>query len=85
MKQEIIISLIFLIVACVLLIAQGTRMRIEGYRNLDTNMPYGMCGVDLPSCVEPLRCINGFCKPQGTPPIPAKSDLPVLPKGYIRL
>lgn len=85
MQQEVIISLIFLIVACVLLVSQSALYRVEAFRNLNTNLPYGMCGVDLPSCEDPLRCINGYCKPQGTPAIPVTTDLPVLPEGYIRL
>jgi hypothetical protein len=37
------------------------------------------CGVDLPPCEHPLRCMNGYCKSQALPYFPAKSDLPVLP------
>jgi hypothetical protein len=37
------------------------------------------CGVDLPPCKHPLRCINGYCKSEALPYFPAKSDLPVLP------
>ncbi len=37
------------------------------------------CGVDLPPCAHPLRCMNGYCKSQALPYFPQKTDLPVLP------
>lgn len=39
----------------------------------------GHCGVDLRSCPEPLRCINGYCKSDNPPTLPAESDLPIRP------
>ncbi len=37
------------------------------------------CGVDLPPCDFPLRCMNGICRSTAMPYIPAGSGLPVLP------
>ncbi len=37
------------------------------------------CGVDLPPCQFPLRCMNGFCRPDAPPHLPPTSGLPVLP------
>ena len=36
------------------------------------------CGVDLPSCEEGTRCINGFCRSTEIKPLP-KTGLPVYP------
>jgi hypothetical protein len=33
-------------------------------RNALTNLK---CGVDLPSCGENMRCVNGFCRSQDIP------------------
>lgn len=39
----------------------------------------GHCGVDIPSCQKPLRCINGYCKSDNPPTMPPLSDLPIRP------
>ena len=39
----------------------------------------GHCGVDMRSCPEPLRCINGYCKSDNPPTLAAESDLPIRP------
>ena len=39
----------------------------------------GRCGVNMPSCTDGLRCMNGYCKSQAKPYFPALSDLPLLP------
>jgi hypothetical protein len=55
----------------------------------------GHCGVDLPSCQQPMRCINGYCKSdnppslsslmiskvmtKSSPTMPPISDLPIRP------
>jgi hypothetical protein len=40
----------------------------------------GRCGVDLPSCSgERIRCMNGYCKSDVAPKMPAVSDLPMTP------
>ena len=37
------------------------------------------CGVDLPPCTFPLRCMNGYCKSDVQPMLPKDTGLPVLP------
>lgn len=61
------------------------RYEEEAFRNYNTNVPYGFCGVDLPPCPYPLRCVNAYCRSEDTPHMPESSGLPVLPEGYIRL
>ena len=40
----------------------------------------GRCGVNLPSCSgERVRCMNGYCKSDIPPQLPALSDLPMTP------
>lgn len=40
----------------------------------------GRCGVDLPSCQgERIRCMNGYCKSDIPPTLPAISPLPMTP------
>jgi len=40
----------------------------------------GHCGVDLPSCQgEHVRCMNGYCKSDIPPKLPALSPLPMTP------
>jgi hypothetical protein len=40
----------------------------------------GHCGVDLPSCQgERVRCMNGYCKSDIPPTLPALSPLPMTP------
>ena len=85
-NQEMISALIILLVACVLFGCSAfMRYRREGYVNYNTDVPEGMCGVDLPPCPFGTRCINGYCKTEGTLPISPSSGLPVKPEGYIRL
>jgi hypothetical protein len=40
------------------------------------------CGVSMPSCDAPLRCVNGYCKSDNPPTMPAVSDLPIRPDRY---
>ncbi len=42
----------------------------------------GRCGVDMPSCQNGLRCMNGYCKSDVPPQLPPLSDLPVRPPRY---
>jgi len=85
-NQEITSAFIILLIACVLLgCSSFLRYRTEGFTDFYTGVPEGMCGVDLPPCPFGTRCINGFCKTEGTIPISPSSGLPVKPEGYIRL
>ena len=43
-------------------------------------MDAGRCGVDLLPCSgERIRCMNGYCKSDIAPKLPALSDLPMTP------
>ena len=37
------------------------------------------CGVEMPPCPHPLRCMNGFCRSQDIPALEEVAPLPVLP------
>jgi len=37
------------------------------------------CGVDLPPCPFPKRCMNGFCYKSDEPQLRDRNPLPVLP------
>ena len=37
------------------------------------------CGVDLPPCSFPLRCMNGFCRGEESPQLYERNPLPVVP------
>jgi hypothetical protein len=41
------------------------------------NLGFKMCGVDMPSCTNGTRCINGYCTSPTEPIWPEKSDLPL--------
>lgn len=38
---------------------------------------FKMCGVDIPSCKDGSRCINGYCTMADPPKWPEQSDLPL--------
>jgi len=42
----------------------------------------GRCGWSLGVCPDGLRCINGYCKSDVAPKLPALSDLPLRPDRY---
>ena len=49
-------------------------------RTSESFVDAGRCGVDLPSCSgEHIRCMNGYCKSDIPPKLPAISDLPMTP------
>jgi len=48
--------------------------------NLINPVPVIRCGTDLPACVTPLRCGNGFCISQRTTMPIESAPLPVLPR-----
>jgi hypothetical protein len=49
---------------------------LEGFQN--SSGAGSRCGVDLPPCDFPLRCMNGICRSEAMPYLPPAS-LPVLP------
>jgi hypothetical protein len=62
-----------IVIALIVTILYFTCKTSEGF------MDAGRCGVDLPSCSNGLRCINGYCKSDVAPVIPPYSDLPLTP------
>jgi hypothetical protein len=49
-------------------------------KSYETFVDAGRCGVDLPPCSgEHIRCINGYCKSDIPPKMPALSDLEMTP------
>lgn len=76
-RSEVVVPLLFLIVACVLLVLN--RYTNEGFEvSNNNNIP---CGVDLPSCSPETHCFNGFCGSTVPSKLPHSSGLPVLPIG----
>ena len=55
-------------------------------RNSEGFVDAGRCGPNLGVCPTwpgtELRCINGYCKSDVPPKLPALSDLPVRPARY---
>jgi hypothetical protein len=64
---------VILIVAAIALLYLYLTPSCDGFVDV------GHCGVDLRSCPEPQRCINGYCKSDNPPTLPAESDLPIRP------
>ena len=63
-----------IVIALIIIVLYTTRtMFEEGF------VDQGRCGVDLPSCNDGLRCINGYCKSDVPPELPAMSDIPMMP------
>jgi hypothetical protein len=63
-----------IVIALIIIVLYATRtMFEEGF------VDQGRCGVDLPSCNDGLRCINGYCKSDVPPELPVMSDLPIMP------
>jgi hypothetical protein len=48
----------------------------------DSFVDVGRCGVDIPSCSDGLRCMNGYCKSDIPTHLPKLSDLPIRPPRY---
>jgi len=71
MKPSISDFLTLIFVAFILLLADRY-LRIEGFSNPR------QCGVDMPSCMNGTRCINGYCK-SDNPPALGRTLLPVFP------
>lgn len=85
-NQEVLSAIIILLMASALFGCSAfMKYRTEGFTNFFTDVPEGMCGVDLPPCPFGTRCINGYCKTDSQPPFAPSSGLPVKPEGYIRL
>ena len=37
------------------------------------------CGIELPPCPHPKRCMNGFCRGEEQPQLYDRNPLPVVP------
>lgn len=84
MSPEFIAGIVLVVVAFLLVLCDRM-VKNEGFTDIrlwNTNVPYGMCGVDLPPCAFGTSCVNGFCRKTDPPTMPYFSDLPVLPQGY---
>ena len=82
MSSELYTVLIFGCIAVGLLIADRV-YRINPYlRNKEGFQSGGAyrCGVDLPPCAFPLRCINGICGDPVQRQLSDRNPLPVLPQ-----
>jgi len=75
MKFRKLAGTIFIIlVVCMILYLVLNVHRYEGF------VDKIRCGVDLPPCTgERVRCMNGYCKYDIPPQLPALSDLPMTP------
>ena len=83
MSEELYAVFIFGVLA-VILLALDRMYRItpflvrEGFQGF--GIPGVRCGVDLPPCNFPMRCINGFCcDSTKTQQLIDRNPLPVLP------
>lgn len=57
------------------------RKPFENFANSDSS-GYRRCGWSLGTCSDGLRCINGYCKTDVAPVLPALSNLPIRPDRY---
>lgn len=81
MKNIYLIVLIGLIVIFSAVYAAGNITALNGsLENLINPIPVIRCGTNLPACVSPLRCGNGFCISQETTMPIESAPLPVLPR-----
>jgi hypothetical protein len=62
----------------ILLVAAIALIYLYMIPSCDGFVDAGHCGVDLRSCPEPLRCINGYCKSDNPPTLP-ETPLPIRP------
>jgi hypothetical protein len=74
MDSDIIAAVIILLMACALFVWSSLSSK-EGFEGLEG----ARCGVDLPTCPQGTKCMNGYCMPPNKPQFPMYSDLPVEP------
>jgi hypothetical protein len=70
LTQIILILSILLIIGIVI-----SRIAKEGFQ---AGLPGIRCGVDLPLCSNPSKCVNGFCEKLVQPKL-TPNQLPVFP------
>ncbi len=74
--MECSLPLLFLILGIlVLFLLWNQAIQLDAFRGSRIQR----CGVDMAPCPFGDRCMNGFCRPEGTPVIMDKYPLPVVP------
>jgi len=82
MSKELYTVLTFGCIAVGLLVADRI-YRINPYlanEGFTSGSPYMRCGVDLPPCPFPTRCMNGICGDPEQRQLHDRNPLPVLPQ-----
>ena len=75
MNSDTIAILVILFIACVLFSWHIVTKPVEGFEAVAGDR----CGVDMATCPQGTRCINGYCIPPTAPVLPPYSDLKVEP------
>ena len=76
MNGDILASIILLLVACALMVTYKLLSPTnEGFESQVGDR----CGVDMPTCPEGTRCMNGYCMTYNPPKMPMYSEIPVKP------
>ena len=79
MSKALVTPLLVIAILAIGLLITDRVYRISAYLEGFQSSSGTACGVDLPPCEFPLRCMNGFCRSEAQPQLPATSGLPVLP------
>jgi hypothetical protein len=79
MKSEVVCSLLIIAFLGLVLLIVDRHLRISQFIEPFDGTINAQCGVDLPPCDFPLRCINGYCKAEKSKHMPVSTGLPVLP------
>jgi len=75
-----IYALIFIAIIAIGLLVADRFLRINPmiYEGFQLGQPE-RCGVDMPPCAFPTRCMNGFCRSSDQPQLYDRNPLPVAP------
>jgi hypothetical protein len=77
---------LFVVLIGIMMVAFCMQSRMRMGNALEGFVDVGRCGPNLGVCPTwpgtELRCINGYCKSDVPPKLPALSDLPVRPPRY---
>lgn len=80
MSGTIVPTLLTIAFIAVALLLADRYYRISSYmEGFQVSSKGSRCGVDLPPCNFPLRCMNGFCRDETLPYYPPLSSIPVVP------
>ena len=79
MKSEVVCCLLIFALLGFALLIVDRQLRISQFIEPFDGSVDAQCGVDLPPCDFPLRCINGFCKEDRVKKVPLYTGLPVRP------